>query len=97
MTQTSRTESFNRPDRKVNHQKIYRQTPLLEVINLEKAYFPMLGFFKKATTFKAVNDVSFKLYPGETLGLVGESGCGKSTLGKAILQLDKATAGTNYI
>ncbi len=75
------------------HKKLYSQTPLLEVINVEKEYVSAAGLFGKKVSFKAVNDVSFKIYEGETLGLVGESGCGKSTLGNAILQLDKATAG----
>lgn len=80
-------------DRNDFHQKLYSQPPILEVRNVEKEYFSSAGLFGKRTGFKAVNDVSFKLYEGETLGLVGESGCGKSTLGNAILQLDKATAG----
>ncbi|MBD0831357.1 ABC transporter ATP-binding protein [Aestuariibaculum sediminum] len=80
-------------ERQKKHDAIYSKPPLLEIINIEKEYISNSGWFSKPSVFKAVNKVSFKLYEGETLGLVGESGCGKSTLGNAILQLDKATAG----
>jgi peptide/nickel transport system ATP-binding protein len=81
-------------DRKEHHKNLYNQKPLLEVIDLEKTYVSKAGWFSKGAPFKAVDSVNFKIYPGETVGLVGESGCGKSTLGNALLQLDKATAGT---
>ncbi|WP_298532419.1 ABC transporter ATP-binding protein [uncultured Algibacter sp.] len=87
------TEIISKDQRHKNHEKLYSNPPLLEVINVEKEYVSKSGLFTKPASFKAVNNVSFKLYEGETLGLVGESGCGKSTLGNAILQLDKATAG----
>ncbi|QXP80650.1 MULTISPECIES: ABC transporter ATP-binding protein [Winogradskyella] len=76
-----------------NHNKLYAQNPLLEVIDVEKTYLSKTGWFTKDKPFNAVDGVSFKVYPGETIGLVGESGCGKSTLGNAILQLNKATSG----
>ncbi len=86
-------EIITKKEREAKHKSIYKKDPLLEVKNIEKEYFSKAGLFNKIEPFKAVDNVSFKLYPGETLGLVGESGCGKSTLGNAILQLDKATFG----
>ncbi|MFD2724839.1 ABC transporter ATP-binding protein [Hyunsoonleella rubra] len=90
---TSKSEVITSEERQKTHKELYSQPPLLEVIDVEKEYLSKSGWFSKPESFKAVNGVSFKLYEGETLGLVGESGCGKSTLGNAILQLDKATAG----
>jgi len=71
------------------------ERPLLEVKNL-KMHFPVtegVMVRKVVATVKAVDDVSFTLGRGETLGLVGESGCGKTTTGRCILQLEKPTAG----
>ena len=65
---------------------------ILEVNNL-KMYFPINVSLFKTIPLKAVDDVSFKIRRGETLGLVGESGCGKTTLGRAILQLYNPTSG----
>ena len=69
--------------------------PLLEVRDLKK-YFPLhKGFFgRKVGDVKAVDGVSFDVYPRETLGVVGESGCGKTTVGRTILRLIEPTSGT---
>ena len=67
--------------------------PLIEVRSL-KMYFPVgNGIFGKRKLLKAVDDVSFDLYPGETFGLVGESGCGKTTVGRSLVRLYKPTGG----
>src|SRR5256885_2769950 len=70
------------------------QMPLLEVKSI-KVHFPVKhGLFSRVKDFvRAVDDVSFALGPGETLGLVGESGCGKTTLGRAIIRLIEPTGG----
>ena len=65
---------------------------LLEVKNLKKYYPVRTGFIKK-TELKAVDDVSFFIRKGETLGIVGESGCGKTTLGRTVLRLEEPTSG----
>ena len=63
---------------------------LVDVKNLKK-YFPT---GEKGKTVKAVDDISFQIYKGETLGVVGESGCGKSTTGRLVLHLLESTEGT---
>ena len=86
-------QSITSQQRAKKHQKIYTKTPLLRVENVAKSYFSRVGVFGQKQEIKAVNGISFDVFEGETLGLVGESGCGKSTLGKVILQLEKATKG----
>ena len=71
-----------------------QRSSLLRVKNLKVWYPAKTNFLGKPTDyFKAVDDVSFEVFKGETLGLVGESGCGKTTLGRALLQLIPATSG----
>ncbi len=70
------------------------EKPLLEIVDVEKHYLMQKGFFGKPNKyFTALNKVRFKIYSGQTLGLVGESGCGKSTIGRAIAGLVKPEKG----
>ncbi|WP_113653304.1 ABC transporter ATP-binding protein [Pedobacter namyangjuensis] len=74
--------------------ELYSQPPLLQVQNLCTWYPIKKGLFGKTTDYvKAVDNISFDVFPGETLGLVGESGCGKTTLGRSILRLVEPTSG----
>lgn len=74
--------------------QLYAQPPLLQVKNLCTWYPIRNGLFGKVSKYvKAVDEITFDVYPGETLGLVGESGCGKTTLGRSILRLVEPTSG----
>lgn len=81
-------------ERAKKHKQIYTRKPILDITNLKKYYFSDVGVFSKNEVVKAVDNISFSVFEGETLGLVGESGCGKSTLGRTILQLEKPTSGS---
>ena len=81
-------------ERKQQHEILYSQEPILKIQNLKTWYPLRKGVFSRTYDYvKSVDDVSFEVYPGETLGLVGESGCGKTTLGRSILRLVEPTSG----
>ncbi|MBR6702189.1 MAG: ATP-binding cassette domain-containing protein, partial [Clostridia bacterium] len=69
--------------------------PIIEVKNLKEYFNINIGLFR-SKPLKAVDDISFSINRGETLGLVGESGCGKTTVGRTILHLYKPTGGEIY-
>ncbi|MEM8675640.1 MAG: ABC transporter ATP-binding protein [Cyanobacteria bacterium P01_G01_bin.67] len=80
-------------EQKARLEQLVKQEPLMSVKEL-RVGFPMKGVFGKTQKYiMAVNNVSFAVYPGETLGLVGESGCGKSTLARTLLRLIQPMAG----
>ncbi len=85
---------LNDSDTSARQKLLFAQEPLLHVNDLQ-TYFPIQkGIFSKVKEYvKAVDTVNFNVFPGETMGLVGESGCGKTTLSRTILRLNKPTAG----
>jgi len=84
-------------ERKKIHQEMYAKEAVLKVEKLFTKYPLKKNFLGKTLTFlNAVDAVSFQVYPGETLGLVGESGCGKTTLGRSILRLIEPNSGSIF-
>ena len=90
----AKTRLFSSEERIAKHKILYNQEPLLQIENLTTSFVSERNFIGKATsTVNAVNNVSFEVFKGETLGLVGESGCGKTSLGRTLLQMIPSNAG----
>ena len=87
-------EIVDATQRKQEQEKLYQSKPLLDVVHLKTNFDLPSPLFGKKKSYKAVDDVSLSVYPGETIGLVGESGCGKTTLGRSILKLIEPTSGS---
>ncbi|MBR6161508.1 MAG: ABC transporter ATP-binding protein [Bacteroidales bacterium] len=81
-------------ERQAFHAKLYAEKPLISVRNISKLYpVRKRKLFEKRQYVQALQDITFDVYEGETLGLVGESGCGKTTLGRCMIRLIEATSG----
>lgn len=89
--------SVSKEEREQHLEKLYNLQPIMRIENLS-TNFREKNFFKRRNNkiIKAVDNISFEVYPGETLGLVGESGCGKTTLGRSILRLIEPDEGKIY-
>ncbi len=90
----AKLEEVTSKQRQQQHKTLFANEPILKVNNLSVTFVSDRNILGKATsTVKAVDKVSFEVYPGETLGLVGESGCGKTTLGRGILKMVPISSG----
>jgi peptide/nickel transport system ATP-binding protein len=88
------TDFIHKEERKAHHTSLYSGIPVLKVMDVSTHFTTRRNLMGRPVDFfKAVNEVSFEVYPGETLGLVGESGCGKTTLGRTLLRLIEPTGG----
>jgi peptide/nickel transport system ATP-binding protein len=95
VSEALRSAVITKEERKQDHEKLYDRAKILQLQNVSTWFPSKKTIFGKVLDYtKAVDNVSFDVYEGETLGLVGESGCGKTTLGRTILKLAEATSGS---